>query len=204
MRVFNVYLLAKTFVLAVFITGIFSCGNHSSGEKNQSVPQNSADSPEVINTNEDVRAVVALMVSPETPSPGQVFRVMLTGGKNVRKANLEITGPTGGLETVGTRSGEGLPFWQIDEFKAGSEGKYHAAATVDGESINFDFSVSQKPIQHSSNSVWNSKRGWDSKTEALYSAWINALFQDSNESASWKALNETTENKEKSWGLKNA
>jgi hypothetical protein len=149
------------------------------------------ESPEM-----NAREVVALMVSPETPSPGQVFRVMLTGGKSIRKANLKITGPSGELAELVTKSGDGLPFWRIDTYKAGGEGKYHASATVDGESISFNFYVNDKPVQHVSNSVWNTKNGWDSKAEALYSAWINALFQDSNESASWKALNEATENKE--------
>ena len=37
-------------------------------------------------------------------------------------------------------------------------------------------------------------RGWDSGTEAIYSAWINALFSGCNEQASWSALHEVTQN----------
>jgi hypothetical protein len=196
MRTYNIQSLVKIIFLSVIFTGIFSCGNHSSGEKKQSIQSDSPDGTEMESPEMNAREVVAMMVSPETPSPGQVFRVMLTGGKSTRKANLKITGPSGELAELGTKSGDGLPFWRIDTFKAGGEGKYHASATIDGESVSFDFSVSEKPVQHVSNSVWNTKNGWDSKAEALYSAWINALFQDSNESASWKALNEATENKE--------
>ena len=36
--------------------------------------------------------------------------------------------------------------------------------------------------------------GWDSGTEAIYSAWINALFQGCGENASWSALHEVTQN----------
>jgi hypothetical protein len=196
MRTYNIQSVVKIIFLSVIFTGIFSCGNHSSGEKKQSIQSDSDERTEMESPEMNAREVVALIVSPETPVPGQVFRVILTGGKNIRKANLKITGPSGELAELGTKSGDGLPFWRIDTYKAGGEGKYHASATVEGESVSFDFSVNEKPVQHVSNSVWNTKRGWDSKAEALYSAWINALFQDSNESASWKALNEATENKE--------
>ena len=36
--------------------------------------------------------------------------------------------------------------------------------------------------------------GGTAAMEAIYSAWINALFQGCDENASWKALHEVTQN----------
>ena len=192
---FNVRLRLATFAIAAIFLGLASCGNWS--ESGKAVPdlKSSVDVPEEVNQDDDAQAVVALLVSPENPRPGQVFRMMVTGGKDIRKAEIKVNSPSGAIKSEKSRSGDGLPYWQIAEFKAGTEGKYHVS--VDGNSAaGLDFQVTAKPSQSSSNMVWKTRQSWNGKTEALYSAWINALFQDSNESASWKALNETTENKE--------
>ena len=192
---FNLRLRLTTFAIAAIFLGLASCGSRSEGVKAVSDSKSSVDVPEEVNQDDDAQAVVALLVSPENPRPGQIFRVMVTGGKDIRKAEIKVNSPSGAIKSEKTRSGDGLPYWQITEFKAEAEGKYHVS--VDGNTaVSLDFHVTAKPSQSSSNAVWYTKRGWDSKAEALYSAWINALFQDSNESASWKALNETTENKD--------
>lgn len=192
---FNVRLWLTTFAIAAIFLGLASCGSRSEGGKAVSDSKSSVDIPEEVNQDDDAQAVVALLVSPENPRPGQMFRVLATGGKDIRKAEINVNSPSGAIKSEKSRNGDGLPYWQIVEFKAGSEGKYHVS--IDGNTaISLDFHVTAKPSQSSSNTVWNTKQGWTSKTEALYSAWINALFQDSGESASWKTLNETTENKE--------
>lgn len=199
MTEFNFRLLLRTFVLSVFFSGIWSCGNHSAGEKNQPVSKSAVESPEVVTNDNDTKAVVAILVSPENPLPGQVFRVIVTGGKNIRKSKIKISSPSGEIEPGKNRNGDGLPFWLIDEFKAGSSGNYQATVSDENSTASLDFSVTDKPSSHSSNIVWNSKRGWDSKTEALYSAWINALFQDADERASWTALQEVTQNSDRNF-----
>jgi len=188
--------LLRVSLLIVLFSGILSCGNRSAGEKNQSGSEPSIAVPEEVHDDDDTREVVALLVSPENPRPGQVFRVMVTGSKSILKAKIKVNSPSGTIKPEKSRSDDGLPFWRIDEFNAGTEGKYHVEVSEDGANVSLDFSVTDKPAQSTSNSVWKTKQGWDGKMEALYSAWINALFQDSNESASWKALNEATENKE--------
>jgi len=184
----------SAFSAAIFL-GLFSCGNRSAVEKTKSTSNPSVESIEEPDNSDATQMVTAILVSPENPHPGQAFRVMATGGKSILKTKIKVNSPDGSVELLKSRSGDGLPFWRIDEFKAGAEGKYHV--TLDGNAAaSLDFLVTAKASQPSSNAVWNTKQGWDSKAEALYSAWINALFQNSDESASWKALNETTENKE--------
>ena len=192
---FNMRLRLTTFAIVTIFMGLASCGSRSEGGKTVSDSKSSIDVAEEVNQDDDAQAVVAVLVSPENPRPGQMFRVMVTGGKDIRKAEIKVNSPSGEIKSEKSKSGDGLPYWQIAEFKAGSEGKYHVS--VDGNNAaSLDFHVTSKPLQSLSNMVWNTRQGWNGKTEALYSAWINALFQDSNESASWKALNETTENKE--------
>jgi len=188
--------LLRILLLVVFFSGILSCGNRSASEKNQSGTETSTALPEEVNDDDDVRAVVALLVSPENPRPGQAFRVMVTGSKSILKTEIKVSSPSGEIDAEKSRSGDGLPFWRIDEFKAGAEGKYHVEVSEGGVDISLDFSVTEKPSQSSSNSVWKTTQGWDGKMEALYSAWVNALFFDADERSSWTALHEVTQNQE--------
>jgi len=195
----KVRLSLSTFIMAVFFLGVFSCGNRSAQEKNQSASKTSVAEVEEVNEEEDAQVVVALLVSPENPRPGEVFHVMATGGKSIGKAEIVVSSAAGEIESVKSRTGDGLPFWRIDEFKAPSKGKYHIAINDGGSSASLDFSVTDQPSHTSSNSVWKATRSWDSKTEVLYSAWINALFYDADERSSWKALQEVTENRERNF-----
>ena len=191
------HLSLRMISVAVIFLGIFSCSGRSAKQQNVSNPEAVADSLENRQSTDEYQAVYALLVSPENPQPGQAFHVLAVGDKNIRKAKLTVDSPAGSIESGKSRNGEGLPYWRIDEFKAGSEGKYTVTfQSKNGSTVHHDFTVSEKSSQPASQSVWKTEQGWTSEMEALYSAWINALFQDSNESASWKALNETTENKE--------
>ncbi len=188
--------LLRILLLVVFFSGILSCGNRSASEKNQSGSETSAALPEDVNDDDDVQAVVALLVSPENPRPGQVFRVMVTGSKSILKTEIKVSSPSGEIDAEKSRNGDGLPFWRIDEFKAGAEGKYHVEVSEGSANVSLDFFVTEKPSQSSSNSVWKTSQGWDGKMEALYSAWVNALFFDADERSSWTALHEVTQNQE--------
>jgi len=190
--------LLRTTLIAVSCLGIFSCSGHSAKQKQVSNSEIVADSLEAPDNSDEKQVVTALLVSPENPQPGQVFRVLVTGGKNIRKAKIEVNSPSGEIDQEKSRNGEGLPFWRIDEFKAGAEGNYHVSLTGNATG-SLDFSVTDRPTQSNSQAVWKTEQGWDSKTEALYSAWINALFYDADERASWAALHETTQNRDRNF-----
>jgi len=196
MNKFNVRLLLRTFTIAAIFVGLVSCGSRTTGEKNQSISKPEVDLSEEVNDDDDVQAVVALLVSPENPRPGQVFRVMVTGSKSILKVKIKVNSPSGEIDAEKSRNGDGLPFWRIDEFKAGAEGKYHVEVSEGSANVSLDFLVTGKPSQTSSNSVWKTTQGWDGKMEALYSAWVNALFFDADERSSWTALHEVTQNQE--------
>ncbi len=180
--------LAVFFAVAIF--GSTSCDGGSTSSNTATEKQ-----IEAVEEAEDfskIKLVDAILVSPENPRPGETFRVMVVGGKNVVKADVRVTSPSGEIKASKSRSGVGLPFWKIEEFTAGSAGEYQAE--IGSEKLSF--TVTDKPLQAATSSVWKATRSWDSKTESLYSAWVNALFCNATESTSWKSLNEVTEMKD--------
>jgi len=186
-------------VISIIFMGLSSCGNQSAEKKLKEGSEilkdifedNSADESQVVN---------ALLVSPKNPRPGEFFCVMAVGGKKIGKARIVITGPSSVGESQKTRKGDGLPFWRIDEYKAGAAGTYQVVLIINDKTVsNLEFSVYAKPTGQSSGSVWKTVRGWDAETEALYSAWINALYYDADERSSWAALHEVTQNSERNF-----
>jgi len=187
-------------VVQVFLTiGLSSCSSRPSTEKNTKQDDSLAVSAEEIDDSPESQQVNAILVSPENPRPGKVFRVLVTGGKSIRKAKITVNSPSGEIETAKSRGGDGLPFWRIDEFVAGPEGEYHAELKSGDVTEQLDFTVTENPSKTTSQSVWKTKQGWDSKTEALYSAWVNAMFYDADERSSWTALHEVTQNKDRNF-----
>jgi hypothetical protein len=149
----------------------------------------------------DEYAVLNTMILlPGNPAPGEVFRIVATGGRNIRKAKIVVSGPSGTIESQKSKTGEELPCWRIDDFAGTSEGDYKATLIVDkNEVADLEFKIAPRQEAERKGGVWKTIRGWDEATETLYSAWINALFQGSNEQTSWAALHEVTQNKEQNF-----
>ncbi len=193
-------LLLIKLAIALAFLGIIACGNSTDPKKpNPDVVKENSMVQE--NTEPDKSSTVpALLVSPQNPMPGETFRVMAVGHKDIRKSQIVVTSPSGVVEPKKTRNGDGLPYWKIEEFRAGSEGTYKILLKVEGKVIvDQEFSVLAKTPVTASTGVWKTIRGWDGETEELYSAWINALFYDADERASWGALHEVTQNPERNF-----
>ncbi|MFA6127294.1 MAG: hypothetical protein WC699_08325 [Bacteroidales bacterium] len=182
--------------LSVLFLGAPSCGDRSVRKVAGTSSEIQADSVDETDTGEKSRTVYALMVSPKIPQPGQSFQILATGAKNIRKGRIEISGPSGSVKSGKNRNGDGLPFWRIDEFEAASEGTYQAHLVEKGQTVcSIEFTVSAgKPSVQSSGTIWKTGQGWSSETEALYSAWINALFYEADERSSWPALDQVMQN----------
>ena len=196
----TVRLLLVTMSIAVIFIGIAACSGQPAAKKPGTDPKTNVNSSEDQNDADESEAVNALLVSPKNPQPGQTFHVLAVGGKNIRKAKIAISAPSGSVDSQKSRNGDGLPFWRIDEFKAGAAGKYKVSLTTDNNTtINQEFWVTDKPAAPSSGGVWKTVRGWDGATEALYSAWINAMFYNADERSTWTALHEVTQNKDRNF-----
>jgi len=195
-----VHKLLKIIVIALVLSVSSSCGNPSSSSKGYPGGKKIADSSDQTDRSEDTQLVTSVQVSPKNPQPGELFRVIVTGSNAVQKAKLLVSSNAGNLEPFKSRSGEGLPYWQIAEFKAGASGKYQVTLRTSGSSVvKQDFWVTGKPAQSGTTGVWKTVKGWDAGSEALYSAWINAMFQDADERSTWTALHEVTQNREQNF-----
>ena len=170
------------------------------GDRSSLISGSTSDITKEIGNYDESQAVATLLVLPKNPEPGKAFRILVTGGKKILNSKIIISGSAGTTESVKSKAGEEFPFWRIDDFKGFTAGEYKVTLIVDKKEIsNLEFSISPvKPINQP-DAVWKTLRGWDSSMEEVYSAWINALFKDCSEQASWSALHEVTRNKDQNF-----
>ena len=183
-------------LLGIVLISFASCNNGKTGEKGSTlreriesvVESDPVDEYTVLNT---------MLLLPGNPAPGEMLRIVVTGGSNIRKAKISVSGPSGELESLKSKTGDELPCWRIDDFVGNDEGNYTATLIVDKKEVAvMEFKVLPHKSTSSKSVVWKTTLGWDSQMETLYSAWVNALFQGSNEQTSWATLHEVTQNKE--------
>ena len=188
--------LLNTISLALVLITMTFCGARSDKAKESSDPNSGvAKTDDRVGKTEE-NNVTAMLLAPRIPKPGEPFRVLVVGNRNILNAKISVSANT---ESLKNRSGEGLPFWRIEEFGGLPEGKYHLTLQGTEGSHQLDFLVSNKPLQFSEQGVWKTEKGWDAATEEFYSAWINALFIDADERSIWKALDEVTQNKDRNF-----
>ncbi len=186
-------MLAAFLILPFVVAAFISCGTDKNGRK-----LNAAHGEDSLSIGEEGqpdgrRTVYALLLLPGKPLPGEPFRILACGGKDLGKARISISGPDGKSESRKAREGNEYPYWRVDDFPGAPEGKYTASIKLKGNevfSLEFEIGPFREEIQ--GNGVWRSVRGWDPSTEIIYSAWINALFQGCNEKSSWSSLHDVT------------
>lgn len=137
----------------------------------------------------------SILISPEAPFAGSALRVLAAGDRPSNKARLSVTGPDGKSVDVRSREGGGPPFWRAGEATLGDAGTY-VVALVEGrrELVRAEVEVARQapPPRAAGPSVWRNAQAWDRDAERLYSAWVDALFRDADERASWPALHDVT------------
>jgi len=176
-----------------------SCSGKPTGDKESTLSEklNSLIENEI---PDEYNPANAILVLPQNPVPGEGFRILATGGRNIRKAKIEVTGASGNLESLNSKTGEELPCWRIDDFAGSTAGNYKATLILDKKEVSsFEFEIAPAKANPAKGVVWKTTRGWDSSTETIYSAWVNALFQGSDEQSSWPALHEVTRNRERNF-----
>jgi hypothetical protein len=198
----KIYIRSLLFDLTISIIfiSLIACGdNNQTGKRG---PESSAksDSVQKSDTRDEYIPVNAILVLPGNPAPGEGFRILATGGRNLGKAKIIVSGQSGILESTNRKTGEELPCWRIDDFAGSPAGKYKVTLVVDKREVsNQEFEISRGKTAPSYSVVWKTIRGWDNRMEALYSCWINALFQGCDEHSSWSALHEVTQNQERNF-----
>jgi len=184
--------------LSLFIL-VGACTGKSAGDKEPTLTEKLSSLIEN-EIPDEYQPVNAMLVLPQNPAPDEGFRILATGGRNIRNAKIKVSGPSGDLETLKSKTGDELPCWRIDDFAGSTAGKYKATLILGKQEVSsFEFEIAtQKPIP-AKGVVWKTTRGWNNSFETLYSAWINALFQGSSEQSSWPALHEVTQNRDRNF-----
>jgi hypothetical protein len=192
----NIRSLFFYLIISLAFSFLASCGNNQTGKNGVSFLEK-LDSVITGEAPDEYTPVNAMLVLPGNPAPGEGLRILATGGRNIRKAKIIVSGPSGNLESLNTRTGEELPCWRIDAYAGSPAGNYKATLIVDNKEVSsLEFEIAPREVILQKGVVWKTIRGWNSGTETIYSAWVNALFQGSDEQASWSALHEVTQNKE--------
>jgi hypothetical protein len=190
----NIHSLILGLIIPLVLNDLAYCSGHAIGDKTL-VPLKLSVSAAEKGTPDENQLVYSLMVLPKNPCPGEAFRILAIGGEDIVKGQVVVSGPMGGLKSLNSKIGEELPFWRIDDFTGSPAGKYKVTLISDKKVVcNLEFIISSRGTPSASGVVWKTIRGWDSGTEAIYSAWINALFHGCDENTTWSALNEVTQN----------
>ena len=133
-----------------------------------------------------------LLVSPRSITAGEAFLVLAAAENPLKDAAIVVTGPGGRLSSMEGRAGGGPPYWKEARFRAVVPGTYRIVLQA-GENIltASEFSTSVKKISRpTSRSIWDIESSWTTSTEALYSAWLERLFQDAEEGDTWTQLHD--------------
>ncbi len=186
-------------VIALLLLILLSCDGNRTVKKESAGGENPVQDT-VVEDQDEYGPIYAMLVSPGNPAPGEGFRILATGGRNLRKGKITVSGPSGNEGSLRTRTGEELPYWRIDDFPGCPAGRYTAILSVKNREVgSLEFEVAPRQEISRQGKVWKTTRGWDSSMETLYSAWVNALFQGCDEQTSWPALHEVTQDRERNF-----
>jgi hypothetical protein len=146
----------------------------------------------------DATAQPAVLVSPQSPWKGTSLRVVFTVEKPF-EGELSLIAPDGSVALTSKERHGGPPYFWFAEIAKPVTGTWHATLTFDNSGaacskITREIvvgSAAKPAAQNSDKGVWPVRQSWTRKTENLYSAWIEKLFDAPLEEApSWAALHD--------------
>ena len=137
-------------------------------------------------------ADVTVLPSPFAPWSGAPLRVMVIAEKPV-EGSLSLIAPDGKVAVKSTDRHEGPPYSWFAEVAAPAAGTWHA--TLERQSgdcgpVTRDITVGARkpePFKIPAGSIWQTRNNWNSTNEALFSAWIEKLFDaPPDQDLNWK------------------
>lgn len=143
-------------------------------------------------------AELAVLTSPITPWKRAPLRIVFAAEKPL-EGELSLIAPNGKVAAKSRARRGGPPYFWLAEVSSPAVGTWRATLTQDGvpaecRTITRDITVRRArptPPQATRKSVWPLRDTWNRRTENLYSAWIETLFDAPvEETLSWRALHE--------------
>jgi hypothetical protein len=137
-------------------------------------------------------AEVTVLPSPLAPWVGSPLRVMVIAEKQV-EGTLSLIAPDGSVAVRSSDRHEGPPYAWFAEVAAPAAGTWRATlerASADCGPVTRDVAVSARkpePFRIPAGSIWQTRNNWNSTNEALFSAWIEKLFDGPpDQDLNWK------------------
>jgi len=137
-------------------------------------------------------AEVTVLPSPLAPWSGAPLRVMVVAEKPVEGV-LSLIAPDGKVAAKSSDRHEGPPYSWFAEVASPAAGTWHATlerTSADCSPITHDIAVSaHKPasLRNPPGSIWQVRNSWNRTNEALFSAWIEKLFDaPPDQDLNWK------------------
>jgi hypothetical protein len=143
-------------------------------------------------------AEITVLPSPLAPWTGAPLRVMVVAEKPVEGV-LSLIAPGGSVAVKSPDRHDGPPYSWFAEVAAPAAGTWHATLQSDRTSadcrpVTRDIAVSPRkpePLRIAPGSIWQVRNSWNSTNEAMFSAWIEKLFDaPPDQDLNWKVWHE--------------
>ena len=140
-------------------------------------------------------AEVTVLPSPQTPWTGAPLRVMVVVAEKPVDGQLSLVAPDGSVAVKSADRHGGPPYSWFAEVATPAAGTWHAKlererTSADCSPVTRDIFVSARkpePLRTPAGSIWQVRHSWDSTNEALFSAWIEKLFDaPADQDLNWK------------------
>jgi hypothetical protein len=152
-------------------------------------------------------AEVTVLPSPQAPWTGAPLRVMVVAEKPL-EGPLTLIAPDGSVAAKSADRHDGPPYSWFAEVAAPAAGAWRATLARDNASANCgpvtrNITVSARkpdPFHIAPGSIWQVRNSWDSTNEALFSAWVEKLFDAPPEQdLNWKVWHEVLRDKSRNF-----
>jgi hypothetical protein len=148
-------------------------------------------------------AEVTVWPSPQAPWTGAPLRVMVVAQKPV-EGLLSLIAPDGSVAAKSSDRSDGPPYSWFAEVPVPGAGTWRARLDRDGCSpLTRDIAVAaRKPesLRAPAGSIWQVRGSWDATNEALFSAWIEKLFDaPPDQDLNWKVWHEVLRDKSRNF-----
>ena len=184
-------------LIPVIVFNAISCGNRQERDRNAI----SSEIRDTITAGTGINeSGYKLLILPQVPQPGNDFRILAVGGKDITDAKIIVAGSSGTYESKKNIKGYEMPCWRIENFPGLPEGRYKASLMIGKRTAGeHDFEILQADMPEKTDKIWQTLRGWNSVTEDIYSAWISSLFYGSTEQSSWPSLHKVTQDRDRNF-----
>ena len=135
---------------------------------------------------------ITVFFSPANPLSQGKIRVLVVAEEPISEANFSVrlVGEGSSLSLTRYRQGGGPPFWQWWQGQVTGKAPLQLEVLDGRKKVVFSQVLTEEKntITEAGIFFWEARESWSHSWENLFSAWIEALFQDSGEDDSWPRL----------------